>query len=137
MRRRLFASTSVLSLLLCAALVALWVRSCYVTDSFERHWCDVQGRRFFFHVVSYTTQRGGAYVNAVTELRTGDPAANPAGLERLEQAGAVNDTVWEHSPPRDRYLPTVGWSRGRGFLRVYGDNTACSLPKARRINYFG
>jgi len=125
MGRRLFTALSVFSLLLCASAVALWVRSYYVSDWFRRDWSEVQGRRFFFHVTSYTTQRGGASIISETDLRTGDPDANPEGFKRLVEAAGTNNTVWEHTAPVDRYNPTLGWNRpsrvlqrSRAFLLV-------------------
>jgi hypothetical protein len=43
LRRRLFTSVSVLSLILCLATVGLWVRSYWISDSWYR-WSDRTGR---------------------------------------------------------------------------------------------
>jgi hypothetical protein len=135
MPRRLFTLLSALSLLLCVAVAALWVRSCYVSDSVGRvTWDDAtDGTRVGWRESAVISARGtlawfnsrqaveGQYARFFSDLGPTRNDRPPEGWHR------------ERRPP-DRLLdraPSV-WNR-IGFLYEHQDiRTELGLPEADR-----
>jgi len=94
-RRRLLNLLTALSLLLCGALCALWVRSYLRTDTV----CVVRGRTLLY----WESSRGAV----AFALYTGFPPSD----EPVVQEASVRGWAWQTTPGRDRY---------RGVKRTFG-----------------
>jgi hypothetical protein len=114
MKRRLLNLLTALSLLLCVAVVGLWVRGYLRTDTV----CVVRGRTLL-----YGESSRGAVAFAVY---TGFPPSE----EPVVQDASVRGWAWQTTPGRDRYM---GVKRTLGFYWYYRATPPASVQRILHV----
>lgn len=122
-KRHLIAAAAVVSVVLCVAAVALWVRGYWRTDSISRATLDGESRvRWAAGRIQFTRTQGRHPLDETPSgwsYESADPAVFVALASRQDAGGvagfnvAVDDSYWEQSDGE-----WIGDSRGTNLLRA-------------------
>jgi hypothetical protein len=128
MLRRLFAGSSALSLLLCGATCALWIRSYWVRDDLSR---DAYGSKsgFVFHRAQLLSSGRGELALAYRGYTNSDPAV----VNAMPSASGTAATDWHTYPAQD----TVGGPLLPNNLTLSRSGFAILVERRRASGYYG
>ena len=128
MIRRLFNFLAALSLLVCVAVVALWVRSCFVEDDFVREDDRDEGPgRSVYRNTTLVSSFGGVRLSRGSIVRSGDRDAVTELMNRVRRLPSWISTGWSrhraYSYPAPAGTHTLGFSLIRnGLDQAYATN---------------
>lgn len=130
LRARLFNLATVISLLLCAAIALLWLRSYWVSDDWSRDAYGLDSGRVFHKALLIRSGGGGLAVARKVYTNSAPSVVSryvPAPAGWLDVTWSSNPSV--NYPAGGPLLPTMSWSSRSGF--------GLFVDRQRSSGYFG